>query len=226
MFQGFSQETVDFMWGIRFNNEKPWFEAHKAQYQNSFLLPMRELAAQCQTAVNKEIEDPKLNLHVARIYRDARRLFGRGPYKDNLWFTLFRGDQSTPHEHPALWFGLSPDGWDCGMGFWDATPDIMAKFRARIDKNPKEMLALDKQFQKQSYFQLAGTPFKRPKMPVDQPLARWYNMRTVALEHDEPLDEILYSPALADQVIQGFLTLLPFYTFFDSLWADPEPSKQ
>ncbi len=29
MFEGFSQETVDFMWGIRFNNEKSWFEAHK-----------------------------------------------------------------------------------------------------------------------------------------------------------------------------------------------------
>ena len=29
MFQGFSQETVDFMWGIRFNNDRGWFEAHK-----------------------------------------------------------------------------------------------------------------------------------------------------------------------------------------------------
>ncbi|MFQ9918985.1 MAG: hypothetical protein ACLRWQ_24090 [Flavonifractor plautii] len=25
MFQGFSGATVDFMWGIRFNNEKGWF---------------------------------------------------------------------------------------------------------------------------------------------------------------------------------------------------------
>ena len=30
MFEGFSQQTVDFMWCIRFNNERPWFEAHKA----------------------------------------------------------------------------------------------------------------------------------------------------------------------------------------------------
>ena len=27
MFQGYSQETVDFMWGIRFNNERGWFLA-------------------------------------------------------------------------------------------------------------------------------------------------------------------------------------------------------
>ena len=36
MFQGFSQETVDFMWGIRFNNERTWFMAHKEEYQKHF----------------------------------------------------------------------------------------------------------------------------------------------------------------------------------------------
>ena len=41
MFQGFSQETVDFMWGIRFNNERSWFEAHKSDYQTYFLAPMK-----------------------------------------------------------------------------------------------------------------------------------------------------------------------------------------
>ena len=29
MFTGFTDATVDFMWGIRFNNERPWFEAQK-----------------------------------------------------------------------------------------------------------------------------------------------------------------------------------------------------
>ena len=29
MFTGFTDATVDFMWGIRFNNERPWFEDHK-----------------------------------------------------------------------------------------------------------------------------------------------------------------------------------------------------
>ena len=29
MFQGYSQETVDFMWGIRFNTERGWRLAHK-----------------------------------------------------------------------------------------------------------------------------------------------------------------------------------------------------
>ena len=41
MFTGFTDATVDFLWGIRFNNERPWFEAHKEIYQkmlNTMLL--------------------------------------------------------------------------------------------------------------------------------------------------------------------------------------------
>ena len=51
MFQGFSQETVDFMWGIRFNNERSWFEAHKQEYLTYFLGPMKELGAQVRDAL-------------------------------------------------------------------------------------------------------------------------------------------------------------------------------
>ena len=49
MFTGFSDETVDFMWGIRFNNERTWFEAHKDIYLRSFYQPMRELGTSCTT---------------------------------------------------------------------------------------------------------------------------------------------------------------------------------
>ena len=43
MFTGFTDETVDFMWGIRFNNERSWFEAHKEIYVKEFYEPMKEL---------------------------------------------------------------------------------------------------------------------------------------------------------------------------------------
>ena len=31
MFQGFTQGAVDFLWGIRFKNERSWFLAHKEE---------------------------------------------------------------------------------------------------------------------------------------------------------------------------------------------------
>ena len=43
MFEGFDDQTVEFLWGIRFNNEKPWFEAHKQLYLDHVFTPMRDL---------------------------------------------------------------------------------------------------------------------------------------------------------------------------------------
>ena len=32
MFTGFTQDTVDFLWNIRFNNDRAWFEENKQVY--------------------------------------------------------------------------------------------------------------------------------------------------------------------------------------------------
>ena len=141
MFEGFSQETVDFMWGIRFNNERSWFEAHKADYQTYFLAPMKELGNQVQAALLDRFPKSGLNLKISRIYRDARRLFGRGPYKDHLWLSLFRFGNESGGGHPVLWFELAPESWSYGMGFWCAQASVMEKHRARIDRDPRPQQA-------------------------------------------------------------------------------------
>ena len=41
MFQGFSPETVDFLWGIRLNNNREWFLDHKKQYPETLYEPMK-----------------------------------------------------------------------------------------------------------------------------------------------------------------------------------------
>ena len=37
MFEGFSPETVDFLWGIRMNNNREWFLEHKKDYVTIFM---------------------------------------------------------------------------------------------------------------------------------------------------------------------------------------------
>ena len=43
MFTGFTQKTIDFMWGIRLNNNKSWFEEHKDDFKCDFQTPMKQL---------------------------------------------------------------------------------------------------------------------------------------------------------------------------------------
>jgi len=115
MFNGFTDETVDFMWGIRFNNERGWFMDHKEIYQKHFYEPMRELGDEMYDFIQSKRPDYALIRKVARIYRDARRLHGRGPYKDHLWFTVEQPAESWT-DKPSFWFELTPDGWSYG---WD-----------------------------------------------------------------------------------------------------------
>lgn len=223
MFEGFSQETVDFMWGIRFNNRRDWFEAHKSIYLSSFYEPMKALGAELQQRLTERFPESGLNLKISRIYRDARRLFGRGPYKDHLWLSLFRWDQEEDGARPVLWFELSPDGWSYGMGFWCAKAVVMAKHRARMDRNPGPVLELAKQLEAQTEFVLDGPEYSRPKAAPCPELERWYNKKSLAVIHEEPLSELLYSHDLADRLAEGLAFLMPYYDYFSTLWADPDP---
>ena len=89
MFQGFSKETGEFLWELSFHNERPWFLAHKEQFERVLNEPFKALARDSAALLQERFPDMLIQCHISRIYRDARRLFGRGPYKDHLWFTIW-----------------------------------------------------------------------------------------------------------------------------------------
>ena len=48
MFTGFTPETIDFLWGIRMNNNREWFQEHKKQYVDTLYEPMKALAKELE----------------------------------------------------------------------------------------------------------------------------------------------------------------------------------
>lgn len=222
MFEGFSGRTVDFLWGIRFNNERDWFEANKRSYLNDLQRPMKALAQDVYDTVRKASPGRDLTCRVSRIYRDARRLRGRGPYKDGLWFTLERSKENWTQE-PVFWFELKPEGYTYGMGFYAAPPLTMAKLRARIDRDPKPMEKLVRDFQKQSVFTLDGENYRRPKGNPSPLLAPWYQKKSFSLLCTRTQDELLFRRELLDHVSEGFSFLMPYYDYIIRLEGDPDP---
>ena len=126
MFEGFTPETFDFLWGIRMNNNREWFLAHKSQYVNTLYEPMK--------ALGKELFEPFLAepgnlLKVSRIYRDAR-LHHPDPYKESLWICI-RQDVAWWAENPCLYFEIRPEGVSYGLFIWKLRPAVMEKKRKR-----------------------------------------------------------------------------------------------
>ena len=225
MFQGFSQQAVDFLWGIRFNNERPWFEAHKQEYQDLIAAPIKELARQTQAAMLERYPKLQLEVKVSRIYRDARRLHGRGPYKDHMWFVLRRPKDCGIGPTPCFYFEIAPEYHSMGMGYYSATPLTMAKFRARVDRNPAELEKLARELNRRDDFRLEGEQYARSKGDVGELLALWYNRKNISITWDRNCEGSLFGPELAREIAEGFDFLMPYFLYFDSLDGDPVPGE-
>ena len=123
---------------------------------------------------------------------------------------------------PAFYFEIAPEYYSFGMGCYDATPATMAKLRARIDRDPKPVEQLARKLEK-SPFQLEGELYKRPKGDPGPLLAPWYNRKSISFARDENCEGLLFQPELADQVLEGFRFLKPYYDYMLSLAGDPAP---
>lgn len=221
-FQGFSEQTVAFLWGLKLNNERAWFQAHKQDYLDHLYHPIVALGHEVYDLVLSRNPELDVNLKVTRIYRDARRLHNGGPYKDHLWLSLERPHDADADWHgiPALWFEIAADGYGYGMGYW-GTPTDMEMYRRRIQRNPKELEKLVRNFNRQDTFRLEGECYKRPKGETTPLLTPWYNRKSISLVAGGAPDDLLFSPALVGALADGFQELLPFYRYFDTLRLEP-----
>ena len=210
MFQGFSPETFDFLWGIRLNNNREWFLQHKEEYLKYLYGPLRELGDEIYESFR---QIPGLNLHVARIYRDTR-LHHPDPYKEDLWFSI-RRESEFWSEHPSLYFDVDPYGVSYGMGLWRPKPGAMAAFRGDLEENPDRFPALLQKAEESVGAQFEAASYKRPK-PCGVPgMGPWYNWKgDIGCGIQEPVGEGLFSRDLAARVEGTLKALLPVHEYF------------
>jgi len=222
MFQGFSSRTIDFMWELRFNNQKVWFEENKERFQQDFQAPMKALGREVFERITAEYPDHGLIHKVSRIYKDARRVRDGEPYRCNMWFSMERPSEEWTAT-PVFWFELFPEGWRYGLGYYQAKPITMAKLRARIDRDPKKFEQLIAPLDKQSEFALDGEEYKRKKEAPTEKTADWYNKKSLILLHAGQNGEEIFSRNLADRLVDGYRFLMPFYDYLITLDSDPDP---
>lgn len=208
MFQGYCPETVDFLWGIRLNNEREWFLAHKQDYQRYLYDPTRLLAQQ----VFAEFQDvPNMDYKLSRIYKDARMHPAR-PYKESLWFVM-RPENCSWSEQPSLYFEVRPEGYHYGFILWSPKAVVMERYRKLIAAEPETFLKLVRKVERDAGIKLYGDSYCRKKpCPVPE-LEPYYNLKNIQLVINGEPGQEMFSPALADHVIRTLKALYPMYEY-------------
>lgn len=208
-FKGFSEETGVFLRELSMHNYRSWFEEHRETFERVLKKPMDSLAHDTTALLLEKFPDEPLCPHVSRIYRDARRLFGRGPYKENLWFVIKPFD--SRQDGASFYFELRPLSWSTGFGYWGETPSVMASYRHYIDAHEKEFIRFQEAVDAQDFYRMGGELYARPKGHAEDALCRLYNSKSLWLGHDEPYGEILYNSDLPAMLAEHFAEFMPFY---------------
>ena len=214
-FTGFSPETEDFFWELCFNNDRTWFYQHKESFETLIGNPMKALARDTTEILVSRYPDTELAAKVSRIWRDARRLFGRGPLKESMWFSIRNG---RPGAFPvSFYFELKPATFTCGMGYWCENAKVSEAFRARVDSNPAEFIRLAKEINKLDGFVLEGPEYRKPKGDFGPAANNWYNRKWVDLNHTENFGGAILLPEYPEILADFFGQFMSMFEFLSGI---------
>ncbi len=215
-FEGFPKDLPDFLWGLSFNNERPWFQAHRDDFERCLNKPIHALAEELRAEMDKLHPGIAPQLHISRIWRDARRLFGNGPFHNHMWFSLgLSGEIYTTL--PQFWFGIDASCWEAGMGCWNMNGTKLENWRKTIDANPRPLQKIVQNLKKYPDLTPQWKQYKRPKGDPGPELFNWYNARSVELGKTVQFDPYPPGRELLDQILYIYEALTPLYFYLETI---------
>ncbi|HUL02045.1 MAG TPA: DUF2461 domain-containing protein [Gemmatimonadales bacterium] len=136
----FTSATLSFLRGLARNNAKPWFEAHRAEYEDHVRGPMRELIEEMDARLARlapeMVGDPKRSMF--RIYRDIRFSRDKSPYKTHAACWFYHRDVSSGVGGEAEGGGagfyahIEPGRSMVGAGIWMPPRPLLRRLREAI----------------------------------------------------------------------------------------------
>ena len=203
-FAGFTNDTLDFLTALRYNNNREFFYGSRDWYLSAVRTPALALAEELGKTVEKidgELERRPSRV-ISHINRDLRFSHDKTPYRDFFWLS-FHGQGEEKHLRPEFWFELGPDGSSCGMGIYQDLPERMNAFRRMCESDPGELLQAVEALGDR--FRLDGRRIRRMEVPERVPalLAPFYPLKGFYLSHAIDMKQAL-DPSLAGYVAERF----------------------
>lgn len=212
--------TLKFLKDLKKNNNKPWFDAHRKEYEAA----KKDFEQMIQSVIDKHGKADKTISHLKakdcmfRINRDIRFSKDKTPYKTNMGAYINRGGKKSLFG--GYYFHCEPGQSFVGGGLWMPMPNELSKVRQEIDYNLAEFKKIigSKKF-KSVYNDLSRdeeyTLSRVPKgYEADNPAADYLKLKSFVAIAKVP-DSDLNSKEIVKKIATAFEALQPMLEFIN-----------
>ena len=195
-FQGWPPEALDFLRELEANNDRDWFKANRARYDEHLVAPARVLAGELD-----DLGSP----HLFRPWNDTR--FRPGPpIKEHVGLAIGYGGAG------GFYVELSLDGLLVAAGLHMPAPDQVERLRASIDR-PASAGALTRALRRAN---AAGLELNEPDLvraprgyPADHPRIDLLRRRRLTVARRHELGGWLHGRTAGKRVREGLDAAAP-----------------
>jgi len=214
----FTSKTLEFLVDLSLNNNRPWFDAHRNDYeqlvrQPAFAFIEAMAGPLAEFAPHFRAEAKKVGGSLMRVFRDTRFGNDKSPYKTNIGIQ-FRHAQGKDIHAPGYYLHLAFDECFLGVGCWHPEADALRAIRQRIAAQPALWSAAISEPRFQQSYQLEGDSLSRPPkgFAADHPAITDIKRKDFIAIAPFSWDEA-YSPQMAAIVAERFERATPFVDF-------------
>ena len=187
-FAGWKGDFKGFFLGLRANNNKAWFDAHRRQYEDDVKAPMLALLADLEA----EFGPPR---RVSRPNRDIRFSADKSPYKLNIYADCEGGG----------YVALDAEGLVAAGGRYMVDDAQLKRFREAVaaEQSGGALTGIVAGLRKKGY-DVEGQELKRvpPPYPQDHPRAELLRHKRLIYWKRWPAEPWIATPKARDRVAQ------------------------
>ncbi|MEW6269130.1 MAG: DUF2461 domain-containing protein [Thermodesulfobacteriota bacterium] len=202
-FTGFADDQARFFRALAKNQNRDWFLAHKHEYEQGWLEPMKALLWDVRAKAVRTYGDEVLGVpKVFRIFRDVRFSRDKSPYKTHVAGYLPLAVTGGRVPGPvALYLHLGTDRY-VGAGHWVMDAAQLARFRAALldDRRGAALGRVLGKLEKAGFVVGSREALKKLPRGVDpaHPRAELTKRKGLVVEFPPLPPKLIVSPALVD----------------------------
>lgn len=215
-FSGFPPDALLFLSEITENNNKAWFDANRARFDQGLAEPGRafvEALGPRLQALSPDLQyEARVNGSLFVFHRDTRFSADKRPYKDEQGFRFWSGPDRKA-ARSALFLRIRSDLVGLGAGCWEFGPEQTIQYREAVAGPRGAALAHVLQGLEMGGCRYIADSLKRVPAPYpqDHPQAELLKRRGLVVGLDSAPPPQLHSAEFVDWCVAGFQRLLPVH---------------